>query len=126
MGHSGQSALELAAKVVTAFGSKHQSSQILSSARRTKKGLVEDESDSYAECYPGALEHDDAIYDSDGEETGDKKSGKIHSTITSEKPKIPKSQNKQALERDLQKINAILAKKKGHQQDDNHGQKSRA
>lgn len=93
-------------------------------------GLKDEESDSYAECYPGALEHDHAIYDSDEEGSskksggGGKKTKQKNVESSPEKNKMPKSQNIKALDRDLKKIDAILAKKKGHQQDAGHGDRS--
>lgn len=143
---SGQKALELAAKVVGGFAASSDLPQM--KGDRKRKSTYQAEPDSYAECYPGAPENDDAIIDSDDEvdyskmDTGTKKSAvnrwdfdsaEEYSNYMSNKEATPKAafhygvklaegrgskkapskkEENAKLDRDLQKINAIIAKRK--------------
>lgn len=138
--NAGQKVLEFAASVVGNIAST-------SELPRTKK-VRSSEPDSYAECYPGAPENDDAILDSDDEadyskmDLGNKKSyvnrwdfdtAEEYGDYMSNKEAMPKAafqyglktsdgritrrgatkkDEKAKLDRDLQKINALIAKRK--------------
>ena len=144
---SEQRALELAASVVGNFASTSSSDISLKVCKR--KAKYQQEPESYAECYPGAPENDDAILDSDDEvdyskmDLGTKKGTKVnrwdfdsveeYGDYMSNREALPKAafqygvkmgdgrkskrlpskkEEKAKLDRDLQKINAIIAKRK--------------
>lgn len=142
---SEQRALELAANVVGNFAATTDISSVKSGKRKSK---YQQEPESYAECYPGAPENDDAILDSDDEvdyskmDVGTKKgmvnrwdfdSVEEYGDYMSNREALPKAafqygvkmgdgrkskrlpskkEEKAKLDRDLQKINAIIAKRK--------------
>ena len=120
---------------------------------KPKNSLDAEQPDSYAECYPGAPENDDAILDSDDEvdyskmDLGNKKgmigrwdfdTAEEYGDYMSNKEALPKAafqygvkmadgrktrrvatkkDEKVKLDRDLQKINAILARRKAEGSD---------
>lgn len=137
---SSQKALELASSVIGTVAAT-------TDLPKTKKPRIV-EPESYAECYPGAPENDDAILDSDDEadyskmDVGSKKnfvnrwdfdSVEEYGDYMSNKEAMPKAafqyglktsdgrltrrgtskkDEKAKLDRDLQKINALIAKRK--------------
>lgn len=123
----GELALEMAASVIGSMAA--QSDNVEPIRRRTK---IKNEPDSYAECYPGAPENDDALGDSDeeinygkGESLGKKKalsssrwekeSGRgdgDNKTNEGKGKKEKKKDDKAKFDRDLQRINSIISKRK--------------
>lgn len=148
-----EDALEMAASVVGKFAATSDGFTEGKSVK--KKSKYQPEPDSYAECYPGAPENDDAIIDSDDETDYSKmdnsaKKGLLNrwdfdsaqeyasymsnmeatpkaafqygvkagdGRASSSKRPPSKKEEKAKLDRDLQKINQILAKRKSNSQD---------
>ncbi|KAI2807734.1 hypothetical protein BLOT_005673 [Blomia tropicalis] len=146
---SQQKVLELAASVVGKLASTTDTLKL----GKSRRSAAQPEPDSYAECYPGAPENDDAILDSDDEvdfskmDTGTKKgtvnrwdfdTAEEYGDYMSNREAMPKAafqygvkmgdgrkskktpskkEEKAKLDRDLQKINALIAKRKKDGQD---------
>lgn len=124
-----QLALEMAASVIGSMAA--QSDNVAPIRRRAK---IQSEPDSYAECYPGAPENDDALGDDsdEGEPSGkkkpasgggsrwDKESGRSDADNKPNEGKAnkkAKKDDKAKFDRDLQRINSIISKRKEAGQD---------
>lgn len=154
-----QQALQMAISVVGKVAQSSDQDKFTPLMGNRKSKLQEQETESYAECYPGAVENDDAIMDSDDEvdfskmDSGMKK-GQVkrwdfdtpeeYNHYMSNKEALPKAafqfgvkmaegrakgkksgkkDGNAKLDRDLQRINAIIAKRKQDDQGSSDGKR---